>query len=92
MCILDVEYLFNILLLNILVVDFLFNLLLMYILGVEFLIMCYSFIVGLYRIYRIYVVKFLSVNLFFIIYRLREKELYFLYKEVSLKLGLGYCM
>lgn len=85
-------YLFNISLLNIPVADLLFNLSLMYISGAELLTMCHSPTVGLHRTHRTHAAKFLSVNSSPTIHRLREKEPHPQYKEVSSKLGPGYCM
>lgn len=77
---------------NIPVADLLFNLSLMYISGAELLTMCHSPTVGLPRTHRTLAARFLSVNSSPTIHRLREKEPHPLYKEVSLKLGPGYCM
>lgn len=64
----------------------------MYISGAELLTMCHSPTVGSHRIQTTLAAKFLSVNSSPTIHRLREKGPHPPYKEVSLKLGQGYCI
>lgn len=64
----------------------------MYISGAELLTMFHSPTVGSHRIQTTLAAKFLSVNSSPTIHRLREKGPHPPYKEVSLKLGQGYCI